>query len=248
MLGYSAVHKGQQLLKCFVDLTKAYDRVDRPILWALLRRYGIPENIVVLIEQLHTGAFATVRVDGVTTTEPFELQRGLKQGSVFAPMLFNIFFGAIMNSCRSLFQERRCGGVEMLYRPQGLVLSQSTEYFEGKLYLTDIAFADDVEFFATSVEKMQTMLDIFGEVTSCFGQEISIDKSKIVCMVTTDPPVTEGGGGAVQAPPSSLPHPSLIRITVRGWLSRWWTSSSTWDAGRMIGVICRPSSRFAWVP
>ena len=110
LLGYEAVAHGDKLLKCFVDLTKAYDRVDRPTLWEILRRYGVPDELVNLIAGLHDGSMATIQVGGCTTEVPFELKRGLKQGSVFAPLLFNIFFGCIMNCCRKKFKEQKLAG------------------------------------------------------------------------------------------------------------------------------------------
>ena len=51
--------------------------------------------MVGLIKGLHVGAKARVREGGEFSAE-FELEMGLKQGSVFAPILFNIFFGAII--------------------------------------------------------------------------------------------------------------------------------------------------------
>jgi hypothetical protein len=44
-----------ELFKCYVDLTKAYDKVDRKILWALLKRYGIPDTVITTIKNFHEG-------------------------------------------------------------------------------------------------------------------------------------------------------------------------------------------------
>jgi hypothetical protein len=104
LLSSSSLEMQRSLYKCFVDLTKAYDKVDRSTLRKVLLLRGIiPPRLVQLIQALHCGAQATVRVDGAMS-EAFNLERGLKQGSVFAPLLFNIFFGAIIEFTRKRVQ------------------------------------------------------------------------------------------------------------------------------------------------
>ena len=101
---------GQVLFKSFIDLTQAYDRVDRTTLWKILRLYGLPEKLVVLIAALHEGTMARVCIDG-ELSEPFLLKRGLKQGSLLSPYLFNIFFGVIINAARKTYSDVRGAGV-----------------------------------------------------------------------------------------------------------------------------------------
>ena len=98
VVGVSAEKEHSGLVRCYVDLTKAYDKVNRATLWRLLRIYGIPEELINVIMSLHEGAIAKLRLNGITTPEEIKLQRGLKQGSVLSPVLFNIFMGAIIKS------------------------------------------------------------------------------------------------------------------------------------------------------
>lgn len=98
----SALEHGVPLYKCFVDLQKAYDRVDREAMWAVLQHRGVPEKLVRLIAGLHEGAMATVRL-GKESAEPFMLQRGLKQGSILSPLLFNMYMGAIVERSKQLW-------------------------------------------------------------------------------------------------------------------------------------------------
>jgi hypothetical protein len=95
ILASNALERGLKLFKCFIDLTKAYDRVDRNTLWLVLEKYGVPPKLLKIIQNLHVGAMARVKLGDGVFSDWFELLRGLKQGSVFAPLLFNIFFGAI---------------------------------------------------------------------------------------------------------------------------------------------------------
>jgi hypothetical protein len=95
MLSSSCREMGMLFFKCFIDLVKAYDRVNRIVLWRLLKRLGVPDKLLALIIAIHDGAQASVRVNG-ELLEQFRLESGLKQGSIFAPLFFNIFFGAII--------------------------------------------------------------------------------------------------------------------------------------------------------
>ena len=51
------------LYVCFIDLTKAYDSGDRNLLWTVLARFGVPQNMISVIRQLHDGMQACVRLD-----------------------------------------------------------------------------------------------------------------------------------------------------------------------------------------
>ena len=85
------------LYVCFIDLTKAYDSVDRTLLWTVLARYGMPQNMVSVIRQFHDGMRACVRLDDRVSSEWFAVEQGLRQGCVLAPLLFNTFFAAVIN-------------------------------------------------------------------------------------------------------------------------------------------------------
>ena len=79
------------LYVCFIDLTKAYDSVDRTLLWTVLARFGVPQNMISVIRQLHEGMRACVRLDDRVCSRWFAVEQGLRQGCVLAPLLFTIF-------------------------------------------------------------------------------------------------------------------------------------------------------------
>ena len=85
------------LYVCFIGLTKAYDPVDRTLLWTELARFGVPQNMILVIRQFHDGMRACVRLDDRVCSGWFALEQGLRQGYEFAPLLFNIFFAAVVN-------------------------------------------------------------------------------------------------------------------------------------------------------
>ncbi len=83
----------------FIDLTKAFDTVDRPTLWKVLKKIGCPEKLVTMIRILHEDLKASVLIDGDYTNE-FEVKTGVKQGCVLAPTLFSIFLTAVLHLVR----------------------------------------------------------------------------------------------------------------------------------------------------
>ena len=86
--------KDTPLYMCFIDLIKAYDPVDRSLLWDVLVRFGVPPRMLAVIRQLHNGMQACVPLDDGECSDTFDVGQGLRQGCVLAPLLFNIFFTA----------------------------------------------------------------------------------------------------------------------------------------------------------
>ena len=89
---------------CFIDLTKAYDSVDRTLSWTVLACFGVPQNIVSVIRQFHDGMRACVRLDDRMCSRWFAVEQGLRQGCVLAPLLLNIFFAAVINVASTRFK------------------------------------------------------------------------------------------------------------------------------------------------
>ena len=84
--------KHTPLIMCFIDLTKAYDSVDRTLLWTVLAHFGIPPRTLAVICQFHDGMRACVRLDDGECSDIFDVEQGLRQGCVLAPLLFNTVF------------------------------------------------------------------------------------------------------------------------------------------------------------
>ena len=95
LLGINATKRHTGLVRGYIDLTKAYDKVNRGLLWQILRLYGVPEEIVVVVIAFHDAAQAVLQLNGEIVPTHIPLNRGLKQGSVLSPILYNIFFGVL---------------------------------------------------------------------------------------------------------------------------------------------------------
>ena len=89
---YLAANK--RLYMAFVDLEKAFDRVPRKAIWWALRKFGVEEWIVRLVQGMYANARSRVRV-GEGYSEEFEVKVGVHQGSVLSPLLFIIVLEAL---------------------------------------------------------------------------------------------------------------------------------------------------------
>ena len=92
------------LYVCFIDLSKAYNSVDRTLLWTVLVRFGVPQNMISVIRQFHDGMRACVQLDDRVCSRWFAVEHGLRQGCVLVPLLFNIFFAAVINVASTRFK------------------------------------------------------------------------------------------------------------------------------------------------
>ena len=82
---------------CFVDYAKAFDCVDHNKLWKILKEMGIPDHLTCLLRNLYTGQEATVRT-GHGTTDWFHIGKGVHQGCILSPCLFNLYAEYIMRN------------------------------------------------------------------------------------------------------------------------------------------------------
>ena len=90
---------------CIIDLQKAYDTVDRTLLWPVLTRIGVPPQIIAVIRQFHDGMRACERTDDGVCSDWFEVEQGLGQRCVLSSLLFNIIFAAVLNVVLQRFSE-----------------------------------------------------------------------------------------------------------------------------------------------
>jgi len=73
---------------CFIDYSKAFDCVDHNKLWKILKEMRIPDHLTCLLRNLYAGQETTVR-DRYGTTDWFQIGKGVRQGCVLSPCLFN---------------------------------------------------------------------------------------------------------------------------------------------------------------
>ena len=84
---------------CFIDYTKALDCVDDNKLWKILKEIGIPDHLTCILRNLCVGQEATVRTEH-GTTDWFQIGKGVCQGWILSPFLFNLYLEYIMRNAR----------------------------------------------------------------------------------------------------------------------------------------------------
>ena len=82
---------------CFNDYAKAFDCVNHNKLWKILKEMGIPDHLTCLLRNLYAGQEATVRT-GHGTTDWFQIGKGVCQGCILSPCLFNLYAEYIMRN------------------------------------------------------------------------------------------------------------------------------------------------------
>ena len=82
---------------CFIDYAKAFDCVDHKKLQKILKEMGIPDHLTCLFNNLYAGQEATVRT-GHGTTDWFQIGKGIHQGCILLPYLFNFYAEYIMRN------------------------------------------------------------------------------------------------------------------------------------------------------
>ena len=82
---------------CFIDYAKACDCVDHNKPWKILQEMGIPDHLTCLLRNLYASQEATVRT-GHGTTDWFQLGKGVRQGCILSPCLFNLYAEYIMRN------------------------------------------------------------------------------------------------------------------------------------------------------
>ena len=80
---------------CIIDYAKAFDYVNHNKLWKILKEMGIPDHLNCLLRNLHAGQEETVR-NGHETIAWFKIGKGVHQGHILSPCLFNLYAEYIM--------------------------------------------------------------------------------------------------------------------------------------------------------
>ena len=89
-LGFCMMYYSACICFCFIDYAKAFDCVDHNKLWKILKEMGIPDHLTCLLRNLYVGQEATVRT-GHGTTDWFQIKKGIQQGYILSPCLFNLY-------------------------------------------------------------------------------------------------------------------------------------------------------------
>ena len=152
--------KGREVYWAFMDLEKAYDRIDRVALWQVLRMYGVGGKLLKGVQSFYVNSRACVRV-GKEVSEWFPVRVGLRQGCVMSPWLFNLFMDGVV---REVYARSMRAGVE----------------FEGGLHVSQLLFADDTALVAETEEELRILVREFDSVCQRRKLKVNAGKSKVM--------------------------------------------------------------------
>ena len=143
----------------FIDFEKAFDSLDREVLWQLMRHYGIPDKFINIVKSTYNGMKCRVVHEGQLSGD-FEVTTGVRQGCLLSPFLFLLAVDWIM-------RETTTGKREGI---QWTLLEQ----------LDDLDFADDIALLSHSRQHMQNKTTSLDENASRTGLRINIKKTKVL--------------------------------------------------------------------
>ena len=142
-------------LHCSIDYAKAFDWVDHNKLWKILKEMEIPDHLTCLLRNLYAGQEATVRT-GHGTTDWFQIGKGVYQGCILSPCLFNLYAEYIM-----------------MYA--GLDEAQARIKIAGR-NINNLRYADDTTLMAESKEELKSLLMKVKEENEKIGLKLKFRK------------------------------------------------------------------------
>ena len=147
---------------CFIDYAKAFDYVDHNKLWKILKEMRIPDHLACLLRNLYAGQETTVRT-GHGTIDWFQIGKGVGQGFVLSPSLFNLYAEYIMKNA-------------------GLEETQAGIKIAGR-NINKLRYADDTTLMAESEEELKDLLMKVKEESEKVGLKLNVQKTKIMASV-----------------------------------------------------------------
>ena len=157
------MEKGREFQKnvyfCFIDYAKALDCVDHKKTWKILKEVEIPDHLTCLLKNLYAGQEATVRT-GHGTTDWFQIGKGVHQGCILSPCLFNFYAEYIM---RNAGLEEAQAGIKIARRN-----------------INHLRYADDTTLMAESEEELKSLLMKEKEESETVALKLNIQKMKIM--------------------------------------------------------------------
>lgn len=139
---------------CFIDLHKAFDRIQLQDIINILYKRQIPTNLINVIKNIYTDNYAKLRIKG-ELSHPIAVEKGIRQGDSLSPLLFNLIMDEIINSVKNL-----------------------KGYKMGNNEIKIACYADDVVLFAEEEDDLQRLLFQFNKTAKKYNMLISTSKTK----------------------------------------------------------------------
>ena len=148
----------RDLHMCFINYKKAFDCVDHERMWVILRDMRVPVHLIVLLRRLYTNQEATVRTE-FGETDNIDIGKGVRQGCILSPLLFNIYAENIM---REVLEEWE----------RGISI--------GGRMVTNLGYADDTTLLAGTKEDLIALVGRVRRASEKAGLYLNVGKTKVM--------------------------------------------------------------------
>ena len=151
------INSGQSIFCAFIDLEKAFDWIDRDLLFHRLLNYNIEGKIYKSIKNMYSNTLSCIRINNILTNW-FKVNSGVKQGDTLSPTLFNLYINDLAKEIKSLNLGINVNGT----------------------LLSILLYADDMVFIAKTENDLQAMLNVMYNWCNKWRLNINETKSNIV--------------------------------------------------------------------
>src|SRR6218665_2187502 len=156
---------GKEVHTCFIDYSKAFDCINRELLWKILLEMGILKDLIQLLKGLYEDQSKVIRTE-FGDTDRFKIKKGERQGCILSPFLFNLYAERIMRKA------------EMEEAKEGLKIAGKT--------LNNLRYADDTTLMAGKKADLTKLLRRLERESEKAGLYFNIKKTKIMTTANWD--------------------------------------------------------------
>ena len=157
-----SLHSGENLYCCFIDYEKAFDRIDRSLLWHKLIFEHVSSKFVRALKSMYDVVRACIRCNS-SHSNFFNSYSGLKQGDPSSPLLFMVFINDLIDNMNA--------HLDKVFKLEEIVLFM-------------ILYADDAVVFAKSKETLQLLSNDIELYCGTWGLKINTKKTKVMIFET----------------------------------------------------------------
>ena len=160
----------RELFMCFIYYKKAFDCVDHQRLWNTLEGMGVPEHLIVMLSNLYTNQEASIRTEyGETGNIP--IGKGVRQGCILSPLLFNIYAEKIMREALDKWDK----GIGI-----------------GGRKVSNLRYADDTTLIAGNREDLIELIEKVKSSSEKAGLYLNVNKTKVIATGELDSIIVDG--------------------------------------------------------
>ena len=166
-------HCGQPAVVTFFDLAKAFDSIPRELIWETMEAYGFGTTIVQLVKELYENDEMYVKLGGRISSDYFSSRRGIRQGDLLSPLLFNLVMDRVLRTALDTARANHLKGIPFVNG-------------EGRRMLLSVrAYADDLVLFSAHKAAAQRDIDTLVDALKAAGLTVNVNKTKTMVLPDT---------------------------------------------------------------